>query len=190
MRPSRMRDGPHHLEDVYRSKAPDAVSWYRSHLDTSLGLIEKIAPDQNAAIIDVGGGESTLVDDFTSARIPGPDSARYVRRRSHCDKEAFGFYLRARNMGRIRYYGGRPACASMRRVERPRRLSRIGHAAQSMFVTSRVTVRSPSARAADAVSAAATSIAISFLWQVLSRRAAHIGGTTSARLRPASRPRK
>lgn len=124
VRPSRMRDGPHHLEDVYRSKAPDAVSWYRSHLDTSLGLIEKIAPDQNAAIIDVGGGESTLVDDFTSARIPGPDSARYVRRRSHCDKEAFGFYLRARNMGRIRYYGGRPACASMRRVERPRRLSR------------------------------------------------------------------
>ncbi|WP_341313558.1 class I SAM-dependent methyltransferase [Paraburkholderia sp. IMGN_8] len=57
-------DSKNHWEDVYRSKAPDAVSWYRSHLDTSLRLIEKIAPDRNAAIIDVGGGESTLVDDL------------------------------------------------------------------------------------------------------------------------------
>ncbi|SOE66293.1 Methyltransferase domain-containing protein [Burkholderia sp. OK233] len=57
-------DSKNHWEDVYRSKAPDEVSWYRSHLDTSLRLIEKIAPDRNAAIIDVGGGESTLVDDL------------------------------------------------------------------------------------------------------------------------------
>jgi hypothetical protein len=53
-----------HWEKVYRSKAPDAVSWYRPHLETSLRLIREAAPDQCAAIIDVGGGESTLVDDL------------------------------------------------------------------------------------------------------------------------------
>ncbi|MFL9914772.1 class I SAM-dependent methyltransferase [Paraburkholderia fungorum] len=57
-------DGKEHWEGVYRNKAADAVSWYRSHLDTSLRLIDENAPDRNAAIIDVGGGESTLVDDL------------------------------------------------------------------------------------------------------------------------------
>jgi SAM-dependent methyltransferase len=49
---------------VYRSKAPDAVSWYRAHLEVSLKLIVEVASDRNAAVIDVGGGESTLVDDL------------------------------------------------------------------------------------------------------------------------------
>ena len=53
-----------HWEKIYREKAPDAVSWYRAHLEASLGLIEKAAPQRDASIIDVGGGESTLVDDL------------------------------------------------------------------------------------------------------------------------------
>jgi len=53
-----------HWDSVYRAKAPDAVSWYRAHLERSLALIERAAPDRSAAIIDVGGGESTLVDDL------------------------------------------------------------------------------------------------------------------------------
>ena len=53
-----------HWEKVYQTKAPDAVSWYAPHLDTSLKLIEQASPDKQAAIIDVGGGESTLVDDL------------------------------------------------------------------------------------------------------------------------------
>jgi SAM-dependent methyltransferase len=53
-----------HWEKIYREKAPDAVSWYRPHLETSLALIEKAAPECQASIIDVGGGESTLVDDL------------------------------------------------------------------------------------------------------------------------------
>jgi SAM-dependent methyltransferase len=57
-------DGKEHWEGVYRSKAHDAVSWYRPHLETSLNLICEGAPAQSAAIIDVGGGESTLVDDL------------------------------------------------------------------------------------------------------------------------------
>jgi SAM-dependent methyltransferase len=53
-----------HWERIYAEKAPDAVSWYRPHLEKSLSLIEQFAPGKSAAIIDVGGGESTLVDDL------------------------------------------------------------------------------------------------------------------------------
>ncbi len=53
-----------HWDNVYATKAPDAVSWYRAHLETSLALIERAAPNKSAAIIDIGGGESTLVDDL------------------------------------------------------------------------------------------------------------------------------
>ena len=53
-----------HWNTVYRTKAPDAVSWYRAHLERSLALIKRAAPDLSASIIDIGGGESTLVDDL------------------------------------------------------------------------------------------------------------------------------
>jgi SAM-dependent methyltransferase len=53
-----------HWEKIYTEKAPKAVSWYRPHLETSLALIEQTAPGRSASVIDVGGGESTLVDDL------------------------------------------------------------------------------------------------------------------------------
>jgi len=53
-----------HWETVYGTKDPDAVSWYRPHLETSLALIKRAAGGHSASIIDVGGGESTLVDDL------------------------------------------------------------------------------------------------------------------------------
>lgn len=53
-----------HWENVYRTKATGALSWYRPHLETSLGLIERTGAGLAAAIIDVGGGESSLVDDL------------------------------------------------------------------------------------------------------------------------------
>ncbi|MBI3669669.1 MAG: class I SAM-dependent methyltransferase [Acidobacteria bacterium] len=53
-----------HWETIYSTKAPEAVSWYRRHLETSLALIEQAAGGYSASIIDVGGGESTLVDDL------------------------------------------------------------------------------------------------------------------------------
>jgi 2-polyprenyl-3-methyl-5-hydroxy-6-metoxy-1,4-benzoquinol methylase len=55
-----------HWEDVYRRNAPEAVSWYRTHLETSVELIERVAGGRSARIIDVGGGESTLVDDLVA----------------------------------------------------------------------------------------------------------------------------
>ena len=52
-----------HWEKVYATKAPETVSWY-PHLETSLALIERAAAGYSASIIDVSGGESTLVDDL------------------------------------------------------------------------------------------------------------------------------
>ena len=53
-----------HGEKIEPEKAPNAVSWYRPHLETSLALIEKAAAGISASVIDGGGGESTLVDDL------------------------------------------------------------------------------------------------------------------------------
>lgn len=55
-----------HWDDVYQSRAMDEVSWYRAHLEVSLNLIEGAAADRGSAIIDVGGGEATLVDDLVT----------------------------------------------------------------------------------------------------------------------------
>ncbi|HXM94831.1 MAG TPA: class I SAM-dependent methyltransferase [Candidatus Dormibacteraeota bacterium] len=57
-------DAKSHWQKVYATKAPGAVSWYREHLETSLALIGRAAGEPSASIIDVGGGESTLVDDL------------------------------------------------------------------------------------------------------------------------------
>ncbi|MDN3556961.1 class I SAM-dependent methyltransferase [Halomonas maura] len=53
-----------HWDAIYRNKAPDRLSWYQPHLTTSLWLIEAAAPSRETAIIDIGGGQATLVDDL------------------------------------------------------------------------------------------------------------------------------
>lgn len=53
-----------HWDDVYGRKAADAVSWFRPHLERSLAFIEGAGLARDAAIVDVGGGASTLVDDL------------------------------------------------------------------------------------------------------------------------------
>ncbi len=53
-----------HWETVYTNKEADAVSWFQPHADLSLDLIKATGMGLDAAIIDVGGGASTLVDDL------------------------------------------------------------------------------------------------------------------------------
>lgn len=53
-----------HWDRVYEGREPDQVSWYRPHLEHSLSLIDQARLPADAAIIDVGGGASTLVDDL------------------------------------------------------------------------------------------------------------------------------
>ena len=53
-----------HWENVYATKGVAGVSWFREHLEPSLELIDSAGLSADAAIIDVGGGASTLVDDL------------------------------------------------------------------------------------------------------------------------------
>ena len=51
-----------HWEKIYAEKSPQQVSWTQSEPTTSLNLIKAAQLPLDAPIIDVGGGESLLVD--------------------------------------------------------------------------------------------------------------------------------
>ncbi|MBO0342174.1 class I SAM-dependent methyltransferase [Flagellimonas profundi] len=51
-----------HWETVYKTKKPDEVSWTQEIPQTSLDFIHSCKLDKTARIIDVGGGDSKLVD--------------------------------------------------------------------------------------------------------------------------------
>jgi len=53
-----------HWENVYSTKAAYSVSWFQPHATLSMQLIRGTGIDHDAAIIDVGGGASILVDDL------------------------------------------------------------------------------------------------------------------------------
>lgn len=59
-----MGTSKNHWENVYKTKLPEQVSWFQSHLAKSLELIVESGIDKRDRIIDVGGGASTLVDDL------------------------------------------------------------------------------------------------------------------------------
>jgi 2-polyprenyl-3-methyl-5-hydroxy-6-metoxy-1,4-benzoquinol methylase len=56
-----------HWEKVYEASDPTQVSWYQAEPRVSLHLIERVATGLDSAIIDVGGGASTLVDALLDA---------------------------------------------------------------------------------------------------------------------------
>lgn len=53
-----------HWENVYAAKPVDGVSWFQEHAKLSLQFIIQTGIPKAGAIIDVGGGASTLVDDL------------------------------------------------------------------------------------------------------------------------------
>ena len=55
-------DKKSHWENVYTSKTSNEVSWTQEMPKTSLELILALKPKKDAAIIDIGGGDSNLVD--------------------------------------------------------------------------------------------------------------------------------
>lgn len=57
-----MFDRKAHWEKVYGSKSPLEVSWYQREPTQSMRLIQNAGVSSDAAIIDIGGGTSTLVD--------------------------------------------------------------------------------------------------------------------------------
>lgn len=57
-------DRKQHWDQVYATKTSDSVSWFQEHADQSLRLIHNTGLSKDAAIIDVGGGASKLIDDL------------------------------------------------------------------------------------------------------------------------------
>ena len=51
-----------HWDSVYRTREADAVSWFQAEPAVTLELVELLGDPHDAAIIDVGGGASRLVD--------------------------------------------------------------------------------------------------------------------------------
>ncbi|HEX3497512.1 MAG TPA: class I SAM-dependent methyltransferase [Methylocella sp.] len=51
-----------HWDHIYATKAGSELSWFQEHPAVSLDLIRATGAKPSAAIIDIGGGESRLVD--------------------------------------------------------------------------------------------------------------------------------
>ncbi|MEO6201868.1 MAG: class I SAM-dependent methyltransferase [Nitrospirales bacterium] len=51
-----------HWEDVYRTTATEEFGWYQAHQTLSLNLIQSTGIQKSGGLIDVGGGDSKLVD--------------------------------------------------------------------------------------------------------------------------------
>lgn len=51
-----------HWQSVYTSKKEDEVSWFETNPELSLSLIRAATRGEPAAIVDIGGGASRLVD--------------------------------------------------------------------------------------------------------------------------------
>ena len=53
-----------HWEHIYSTKQPNEVSWYQPTPETSLNFIKELNIPKTASIIDIGGGDSFLVDNL------------------------------------------------------------------------------------------------------------------------------
>ncbi len=55
-------DNKQHWENVFTTKAPNEVSWFQEYPKTSIEFLELFSLPLSANIIDIGGGDSNLVD--------------------------------------------------------------------------------------------------------------------------------
>ncbi len=51
-----------HWENIYQTKNVTEVSWYQAKPETSLSFLDEFKVEKTAKIIDIGGGDSYLVD--------------------------------------------------------------------------------------------------------------------------------
>ena len=57
-----MKQNKAHWEQVFKTKTPEQVSWTESYPKTSVGFIQAFKLKKNTPIIDIGGGDSLLID--------------------------------------------------------------------------------------------------------------------------------
>ena len=53
-----------HWDNIYSTKKLNEVSWYQPTPETSLSLIKELNIPKTASIIDIGGGDSFLIDNL------------------------------------------------------------------------------------------------------------------------------
>ncbi len=53
-----------HWENIFNTKKFNEVSWYQQNPKTSINLILSTNPSKDSCIIDIGGGDSNLVDNL------------------------------------------------------------------------------------------------------------------------------
>jgi SAM-dependent methyltransferase len=89
-----------HWEKVYQTKNFDSVSWYTSHLKSSLSIISELSTDINKSIIDIGGGESTLLDDLIikghtnlSVIDISPSAIKFLQNRLKAHLDKIGWHI-------------------------------------------------------------------------------------------------
>jgi len=82
------REKQAHWDKAYAAKSTTSQSWYRPHLEISLALIRRAAPDLSTPVIDIGAGESTLLEDLIaggythlSALDISPQALQHLRTR-------------------------------------------------------------------------------------------------------------
>jgi len=51
-----------HWEQIFETDKTEAFSWFQAYPKTSMGFLELFNLPLNAKIIDIGGGDSNLVD--------------------------------------------------------------------------------------------------------------------------------
>ena len=57
-------DAKEHWENIYQTKKSNEMSWHQEKPKTSLNLISEAKLDKDAKIIDIGAGDSRLVDNL------------------------------------------------------------------------------------------------------------------------------
>lgn len=62
-----MTDNKQHWEKIYTEKQPNEVSWTQDIPETSLAFLRETELPKSARIIDIGGGDSKLVDFLLAA---------------------------------------------------------------------------------------------------------------------------
>ena len=82
-----------HWEHIYGNKQPHEVSWTQEIPTTSLELIEELNLPKDASIIDVGGGDSHLVDhllkmEFTNLTVLDISAAAINRAKERLQSDA------------------------------------------------------------------------------------------------------
>ena len=82
-----------HWEHIFKTKQPDEVSWTQEVPTASLEFIHKFNIPKTASIIDIGGGDSKLVDcliaeGFTNVSVLDISEAAILKAKKRLGKDA------------------------------------------------------------------------------------------------------